>query len=191
MMLQLDAPNRAAYGAVAQRWFAVVLAACSSTGGSTAKQNFDLGMPASNAPPAVVTERATIAVAPISASEWLDSNAIVYRLAYVDIQQPRRYANSQWTGVPAELLMRRLRNKLADQLNVVAEGDTAGATVIKVELEEFDQVFDSAQDSHAVREAARQRWCATGGCWRSAHFLRSIAASHARMRRVAPTRWQR
>lgn len=148
-MLGLHAPNRAALVCCAALMTAV-LAACSSTGGSTAKQNFDLGMPAANALPAVETERATIAVAPISASEWLDSNAIVYRLAYVDIQQPRRYANSQWTGVPAELLMRRLRNKLADQVNVVAEGDTAGATVIKVELEEFDQVFDSAQDSHAV-----------------------------------------
>jgi cholesterol transport system auxiliary component len=148
-MLGLHLLNRAALVCCAAL-VSVVLAACSSTGGSTAKQKFDLGMPASNAPPAVATERATIAVAPISASEWLDSNAIVYRLAYVDIQQPRRYANSQWTGVPAELLMRRLRNKLADQLNVVAEGDTAGATVIKVELEEFDQVFDSAQDSHAV-----------------------------------------
>ncbi len=129
--------------------FSALLAACSSTGGSS-KQIFDLGLPAANAPPALASERVTIAVAPISASEWLDSNAIVYRLAYVDIQQPRRYANSQWTGVPAELLMRRLRNKLADQVNVVAEGDTAGAAVIKVELEEFDQVFDSAQDSHAV-----------------------------------------
>jgi cholesterol transport system auxiliary component len=148
MMLQLDSPNRAA-AALSAALLCAVLAGCSSTGGST-KQMFDLGLPASNAPPAVVNERLTIAVAPISASEWLDSNAIVYRLGYVDVQQPKRYANSQWTGVPAELLMRRLRNKLADQVNVVAEGDTVGAAVIKIELEEFDQVFDSAQDSHAV-----------------------------------------
>ena len=147
-MRAIHLPNRVA-PALCVALLALFLAAC-STGGSTLKQNFDLGMPVSNPPPAVASERPTIAVAPISASEWLDSNAIVYRLAYLDVQQPRRYANSQWTGVPAELLMRRLRNHLADQVNVVAEGDTAGATVIKIELEEFDQVFDSAQDSHAV-----------------------------------------
>jgi cholesterol transport system auxiliary component len=75
---------------------------------------------------------------------------MVYRLAYVDAQQPKRYANSVWTGVPAELLTRRLRAHFAVVANVVAEGDTVGAPVIKVELEEFDQVFDSAQQSHVV-----------------------------------------
>ncbi len=93
-MLQLDSPNRAA-AALSAALLCAVLAGCSSTGGST-KQMFDLGLPASNAPPAVVNERLTIAVAPISASEWLDSNAIVYRLGYVDVQQPKRYANSQY-----------------------------------------------------------------------------------------------
>jgi cholesterol transport system auxiliary component len=125
------------------------LGACSTIGTSSGKQVFDLGIPKNVSAPQP-TSKQTIAIAPMSASEWLDSNSMVYRLAYVDAQQPKRYANSQWSGTPAELLTRSVRERFASELNVVVEGDTVGTPVLDVEIEEFDQVFDSAQQSRAV-----------------------------------------
>jgi cholesterol transport system auxiliary component len=138
---------------VARRWAVagavLLIAGCSINGSGPGKQVFDLGPPI-KVPAVSTTQRGTIAIAPMSAPEWLDSSSMVYRLAYADAQQTHRYSSSQWSGTPAELLTRRVRARFANDVNVVVEGDTVGTPVLDVEIEEFDQVFDSALQSRAV-----------------------------------------
>ena len=74
---------------------------------------------------------------------WLDSTAIVYRLGYADPQRVHHYAKARWAGPPSPLLQQRLRQSLA-----IAPG--SAPCTLRVELEEFDQVFDSAESSRAV-----------------------------------------
>ena len=110
-----------------------------------------LGPRASNPSPAAL---APLALAEVEANPALDSTALVYRLAYDNVQQLRPYAQTRWSMPPAQLLRQRLRAHLGLRravLNpgegVVAHTPAAGADasvrLLRVELEEFSQVFES------------------------------------------------
>ena len=96
--------------------------------------------------------------------------AVLYRLAYTDARQLRPYQMARWAMPPAQLVQQALRNELGERRAVLSADDAlaaaregtgsnsnssaaavAGAgslpTVLRVELEEFSQVFSSASAS--------------------------------------------
>jgi ABC-type uncharacterized transport system auxiliary subunit len=105
---------------------------------------YDFGIPASR--PAGDESWSKMALE-IKAPSWFDSVNIQYRLAYEDPLKLRSYATSRWAGVPAQLLAQRLRQQLG------AAGATSNAAVdclLRLDLQEFSQVFDTPQRSRAV-----------------------------------------
>ena len=99
-----------------------------------------------------------IALAEVEAGPTLDSSAILYRLGYADGHQLRPYAQARWTASPAQLVRQRLREQLSLQRAVLNVGEGAalartGGTaplVLRLELEEFSQWFESPTQSSGV-----------------------------------------
>jgi cholesterol transport system auxiliary component len=85
----------------------------------------------------------------VDAAPALDSTAVLYRLAYADAQQLRPYAQARWSMTPAQLLRQRLRETLGQRRSVLLPGDAAapGTLALRLELEEFSQLFDAPQHS--------------------------------------------
>jgi len=84
-------------------------------------------------------------------------SAMLYRLAYINAQQIYAYQQARWSQPPAQLLARHLLHQLAQQRPVLTAGaDPARASggaapaLLRVELEEFCQVFDAPETSAAV-----------------------------------------
>lgn len=92
-----------------------------------------------------------VSVADVKAPAWLDSERMFYRLSYANDQQPRSYANSQWTTPPAQLFIERLKSRLAQSGGVVVSASDGAVNVptLRVEVDDFSQVFDSASRSNA------------------------------------------
>lgn len=116
---------------------------------------YDFGLlPEQPARPALL--QALLAVPDPSAPGWLDSTSMLYRLAYADGGQPRVYSLSRWAAPPAELIGARLRSRLArivePGLASVRDG-VAGEYVVRIDLEEFSQVFDTPSASRGVLRA--------------------------------------
>jgi cholesterol transport system auxiliary component len=133
--------------------FALILACagCSmapSPGAVTA--SYDFGPPPEGRPEAGL--RQALLVHDVSAPAWLDSPFIYYRLAYQDAMRPQAYADSRWVGSPVELLTNRLRRQLAASgAGIIQPGDDARAKyALRVDLEEFVQVFEAPGKSKAV-----------------------------------------
>jgi cholesterol transport system auxiliary component len=97
-----------------------------------------------------------LVLADVEAPSALDGTAVLYRLTYADAQQLRPYAQARWTMPPAQLLRQRLLEQLGTKRQVLAFGDTPGQQGIRalphlrVELEEFSQLFDSPGSSSAL-----------------------------------------
>lgn len=92
-------------------------------------------------------------VADAGSPAWMDNTGIYYRLAYQDATRPQAYSLSHWVMPPAALLGQRMRASIARASNagvfVPADGVRASYT-LRLELEEFSQVFDAADRSRAV-----------------------------------------
>ncbi len=89
----------------------------------------------------------------VRAPSWFDTSDIVYRLAYQDPFRRQAYTESRWVGPPEELLTQRLRQKLDQVIESGVAGSDDGIAsnyLLRVDLEEFTQVFDSADTSRAV-----------------------------------------
>lgn len=88
----------------------------------------------------------------VSGPAWMDTASIHYRLAYRDASRPHAYAGSRWVMPPAALLTNRLRQRLAGAGGgVILPSDGLRAPVaLRVELDEFTQVFDAENRSRAV-----------------------------------------
>jgi len=113
--------------------------------------NYDFG-PAPAGHPAQGPRKALL-VHDVGAPAWLDSRFIHYRLAYQDAARPQVYAESRWVMSPAALLTNRLRGQLAASGTggIVQSGDGARTGyALRVELDEFTQVFDAPGKSRAV-----------------------------------------
>ena len=94
-----------------------------------------------------------LVVAGVSAPAWMDNSGIYYRLAYHDATRPRAYAQSRWVMPPAALLGQRLRANIAraNKAGVFSPADGVRTEyTLRLELEEFSQVFDAADKSRAV-----------------------------------------
>lgn len=96
--------------------------------------------------------RHALLVHDVSAPAWLDSPFIFYRLAYQDATRPQAYADSRWVTSPVELFTNRLRRQLvASGGGIIQPGDDARAKyALRVDLEEFIQVFEAPGKSKAV-----------------------------------------
>ena len=130
---------------------AFALSACAGNPAAPpAEYDFGIGGATLEEPPRLKRE---IAVADATAPAWLDSPALVYRLAYRDAAQPRAYVESRWVAPPAALFTAQLRQRLVatTRSGVLAPHDgVRTAATLRVELLEFSQVFDAPDQSRAV-----------------------------------------
>jgi cholesterol transport system auxiliary component len=123
-----------------------LLAACAGNTAALSDVRFDLGP--------VRTASATGTLPPlkvleVNAAPAIDNDGIRYRLGDASLQSSR-YANSHWTASPARLLTQRLRAALASHASVLTGADAVPAPVLRVDLDQFEQVFDSANQSSGV-----------------------------------------
>ena len=79
---------------------------------------------------------------------WYEALPIDYRLDYDDPLLQRAYTGSRWAAAPASLIARQLRRQLG--LN---DAGIAVSCFLRVEVEDFVQVFASPQDSRGVLNA--------------------------------------
>ena len=107
---------------------------------------WDFGPPRGAAPRLKLKAVAAVEVA---APRWIDSVNAHYRLGYANPAQPMAYAQTRWVMPPPVLLEARLKERL------VAGGAVLGGSgpLLRVELDEFTQVFDSEKASRAVVRA--------------------------------------
>lgn len=123
------------------------LAACAGRSAALSDIRYDLG-PQQEAAPASAS-LPPLKVLEVSAPVTLDNDGILYRLNG-DSQRSGRYADSRWTMSPARLLTQRLRTVLAARATVLSGADAVRAPMLKVELTEFEQVFDTSTQSTGV-----------------------------------------
>lgn len=105
---------------------------------------YDFGLPAKRLGGEETWSRLALEV---RSPPWLDTRNIDYRLAYEEPLKKRAYAGSQWASSPGLMLAQQLRQQLGA---VNAGGNAAADCLLRFELQEFSQVFDSPQKSHAV-----------------------------------------
>lgn len=92
-------------------------------------------------------------VAAVVAPQWMDNANLYYRLAYQDAARPQPYAQSRWVMPPAALLGQRLRASIAraSKAGVFTPTDSVRVDyTLRLELDEFTQVFDSVDRSRAL-----------------------------------------
>lgn len=123
---------------------------------------YDFGPGAMTAPAPQQTQgqgQAVLVVADLEPSSvWDSSSMVLYRLGYTGDQQLRPYAQARWTLPPAHLVRLRLRDHLSLQRAVMSPTEGAALQrshgqslrVLRLELEEFSQVFDQPQQSSAL-----------------------------------------
>jgi cholesterol transport system auxiliary component len=130
---------------------AVLLGACASKGPSTAQYDFG-PLPAAAAAPATPASPVAIIIADIGGPASLDSERMHYRLLYADARQSRPYAYNQWTSTPLQLLTQRMKARIAQAgVKVLSTTDAAASTnLLRMEVEDFAQNFDTATSSSGV-----------------------------------------
>ena len=134
---------------------ALGLTACSSLKPQARATVYDFGPgPVASVPTTRMAPLPTLVLAEVEASAALDSSAVLYRLAYSGAQQPRPYAQTRWSMAPAQLLRQRLREQLGLRRAVLnaAQGVVTGkpAMILHVELDEFSQLFETAERSSGL-----------------------------------------
>ena len=100
-----------------------------------------------------------LALAEVEPSGLLEgSTGVLYRLAYADAQKLLPYAQARWSTPAAQLVRQRLRETLGQRRAVFSAGESAALMrtngtlphVLRVDLEEFSQIFDSPGSSAGV-----------------------------------------
>jgi len=134
---------------------ASLLASCSiGPGARDELVQYDFGNPP--AAPASKGLTRPLLVFDAVAPAWLDTAAIHYRLAYQDAARPHAYSNSRWVMSPATLFTNRMRQQFAGASSggVLLPSDGVRAPQsLRLEIEEFAQVFDAPGRSRAVLRA--------------------------------------
>ena len=139
---------------------AVSLAACSSLPDKPSRPvSYDFGAglltpPSQDVSPALPP----IALADIDSAGVPDTAAITYRLQYTDAQQLRPYANARWSLPPAQLVRQRVRERLGQNRPVLDADDLLSQKriegslprILRLQMEEFSQVFQSPGQSEGV-----------------------------------------
>jgi cholesterol transport system auxiliary component len=160
-MLPWHAPQRAARVAVAAGMVAL-LAACSAPAPKVGASVYDFGLlPAATTP---VAGAKGLSVADAQVPVWMDSSRMVYRLAYADAARQEAYANTRWAMSPGALFTQRLRQRAAQAGFAVGAGEgLRSAPQLKVDLDEFSQVFASDKQSTGVLVARATLLTGTDG----------------------------
>lgn len=125
----------------------VLAAGCAGNSAALSNIRYDLG-PAASAVTAGTGP--ALKVLDVAAPDALDTDKFVYRLAYADAQRMAVYRDSRWTATPAQLLTQRLRGALSSRGAVLEGSDGVRAPTLKVDLNEFEQVFDGESKSHGA-----------------------------------------
>lgn len=133
------------------RWLACLifclgLSGCFSSGkrgGDSPLAVYDFG-------PAVASLSAAPRKQPVAlevrAPLWFDSQGIDYRLAYEDVARLREYARARWAGPPVQLIQQRL----IQQLGLSMAGQSQARCLLRIEITEFSQVFETTSESRGV-----------------------------------------
>ncbi|CAN0623782.1 cholesterol transport system auxiliary component [Burkholderia multivorans] len=122
-------------------------AGCAGSSAALSNFRYDLGPAASVA---TAGTGPALKVLDVGVPDALDSDKFVYRLAYADAQRTAVYRDSRWSAPPAQLLTQRLRGALSSRGAVLEGTDGVRAPTLKVELDEFEQVFDGQAESHGA-----------------------------------------
>ncbi|KXB28903.1 hypothetical protein AT959_18915 [Dechloromonas denitrificans] len=89
----------------------------------------------------------------VRAPLWFDALGINYRLAYSDPARLREYARARWAGPPAQMI----QLGLVRDLGLVAAGQGRSNCVVRLEIDEFSQVFETPVQSRAQIQG-RVQW---------------------------------
>jgi len=126
---------------------------------------YDFGPGAGAAPRDAGAPLPPIALADVDVADpGTGGAALHYRLAYANAQQLRPYTRARWSQPPAALLQQALAERLGRR-RAVLWGEDGLATqlapgrmpvVLRVQLQEFSQVFDTEQASAAVLRVRAQ-----------------------------------
>lgn len=117
---------------------------------------YDFGLPRESAPDQTTHSAGRLEVSPVTAPSWLDSPALLYRLAYHNAARLDAYADSRWAAPPAALITLRLRQALSTASDTAKGNPTpqnGAPDRLRVDLEEFSQVFDAPQSSRVLVRA--------------------------------------
>jgi len=118
----------------------LVLGGCGNLGVPAARfAFFDLGIAEPVTPPLPLTR------VEVRAPSWLSTGAMQYRIDYRQPAQREAYSETRWVAEPAEMLRLAL-----DRALVPDSSSSGGKCRLRLELDEFVQVFETAHDSHAI-----------------------------------------
>lgn len=134
---------------------ALVLAGCATPDKPARSALYDFGPGIRASATAGQGQGIPILLADIDAPSTLEGSALLYRLGYADEHQLHPYSQARWSAPPAQLVRQRLREILGRDRPVLdpAEGaavarERGGAPrVLRIDLEEFSQFFDSPASS--------------------------------------------
>jgi cholesterol transport system auxiliary component len=126
----------------------LALSGCALTRG-TPTVTYDLGPPAASTGNPAAAQLPKLRVAQTDGPDWLNGNALYYRLQYAQAQRLQAYATQRWVMSPTRLFDERLREAASARGTLSWSGD-ASVPGLKVDLVEFEQVFDSATTSQGV-----------------------------------------
>jgi len=121
----------------------LTLAACAGGRVAPPASTYDFGPPA-KAQTLPVPLTVDLRLAP-----WLDTAAISYRLAYEDASRLAAYHQSRWVAPAGQLLALRWRQQL---------GGSGGQCLLRIEVDEFTQVFNSPEGSRGVLQGRMTLW---------------------------------
>jgi len=136
----------------------LALAGCSAIPSKPMRQAmYDFG-PQAPAPAAAAPARSALVLPEVEARGILETPALLYRLGYDDPNELRPYAYARWSAPPGQLLRQRLRDVLGRERPVLDSAAAAALVrrggspppVLRVELEEFSQLFESPTASRGV-----------------------------------------
>jgi len=121
------------------------LAACAGSARNASRiEAYDFGLPPRDLPG---DGRWSSMALEVSVPSWFDSTGIEYRLLYENPLKLRSYVGSRWVAAPGLLLSQRLRQQLG---SVGSSGHGVVNCLLRFELQEFSQVFDTPEHSRAL-----------------------------------------
>lgn len=141
----------------------LALAGCSALPSPPAQSTrYDLGLveatPVDQAVVPTSAQRPPLVLADVQSPGLPEGlSSMYYRLAYANGQELRPYQNARWSQPPAQLVQQRLRARLGGQRALLGSQDSVSlpaknlpVATLRVDVEEFSQVFDSATSSKGL-----------------------------------------